>query len=447
MPLYAGLAETNITPPPGVWMCGYAFRPHGCVAVHDELWARALVLNDGNAAVAIVAMDLIGLDFDLVEAVRRSAGEATGIPAQSILLHATHTHGGPNVRSFNTMGERDPAYIDVLTRKLSGIIKQAADRLEPASLAYGDAPVQIGINRRQYPHGDGVTTIGRNPAGPVDKRVQALVVRDSRREPKALLFSHACHPTTMGGENLQITADFPGVACERVKQATGGAVMPFFLQACCGNINPEPRGTFECVQRHGEALGEAALEALDSSLEVASGPLEGQERTIELQLIPPPGIDVIQQNLDHWADKVRELKHADRPGHLLHAEGLHAYYTLEKEVAESDPMPLTKPFGIQRLRIGDVQMLGMPGEMFVQYQLDFERQAAGPVLALGYTNGVHGYVPTAADYSYGGYEVDGANRYYGTLMYTPACETLIREEAYHLLGIREPDRSPYRVHA
>jgi hypothetical protein len=126
---------------------------------------------------------------------------------------------------------------------------------------------------------------------------------------------------------------------------------------------------------------------------------------------------------------------------------LHAYYTLEKEVAESDPMPLTKPFAIQRLRIGDAQILGMPAEMFVQYQLDFERQSAGVVLSLGYTNGVHGYVPTAADYPYGGYEVDGANRYYGTLMYAPSCEMLIREEAYHLLGIREPDRSPYRVDA
>jgi neutral ceramidase len=445
MPLYAGLAEANITPPHGVWMCGYAFRPSGCTAVHDELFARALVLNDGVATVAIVAMDLIGLDFDLVEEVRRNVAERTSLPGYAILLNATHTHGGPNVRAFNTMGDRDPAYIDVLTRKIVGIIVQAADRLQPASLKYGQAPVQIGVNRRQYPNDKGVTVIGRNPSGPVDQRVQSVVVWDSRQRPTALLFSHACHPTTMGGENLEITADFPGVACGTVREATGGVVMPFFLQACCGNINPEPRGTYECVFRHGSAVGEAALEALDSAVTLSHSPIEAAETSIDLPLIPPPSRESINENLELWAGKVREFKHAARPGHLLHAEGLYNYFKLEEALASNDPISLSRPFAIQRLMLGELQFLGMPAEMFVQYQLDFERQASGPVLSLGYTNGVHGYVPVAADYPYGGYEVDGAHRYYGTLMYTADCEPLIRDEVYRLLGVREPDRTPYRI--
>src|SRR2546423_7242815 len=168
MPLYAGICETDITPPGGVWMCGYAFRPTGCAAVHDPLYARALVLDDGSASVAILAMDLIGLDFDMVEAVRTGVSEQTGIPPAAIMLTATHTHGGPNVKAFNTMGSRDPAYVDVLIRKLIGITVQAARRMRPASLAWGRAPVQIGVNRRQVPRADGgATRIGVNHAGPV----------------------------------------------------------------------------------------------------------------------------------------------------------------------------------------------------------------------------------------------------------------------------------------
>jgi hypothetical protein len=92
-------------------------------------------------------------------------------------------------------------------------------------------------------------------------------------------------------------------------------------------------------------------------------------------------------------------------------------------------------------------MLGLPAEMFVQYALDFEKQASGPVISLAYTNGVHGYVPTAADYPFGGYEVSTAYKYYGTLMYTPDCEIMIRKAAYRLLGIENPEFTPYTVEA
>jgi hypothetical protein len=381
----------------------------------------------------------------MVAKVRKLVEEKYSIPGHAVLLNAAHTHGGPNVRGFNTMGERDRAYIDVLVRKIAGAIKQAADRLEPASLAFGRAPVQIGVNRRQYPKSEGLTTIGQNPAGPVDTRVRTLVVRDSRRRPKALLFHHACHPTTVGGDNLLITADFPGVACSLIWDRTGGEVMPFFLQGCCGNVNPQPRGSFEYVAQHGTALGEAALEAMSKAEPNTASPLDVEERTIELPLIAPPAPAKIQESIDEWEAKARELMHADRPGHLMHAEGMVDYFRKELEIVERGMSALTSAFAIQRLRIGELQILGMPAEMFVQYQLDFEQQAEGPVMALGFTNGVHGYMPVAADYPYGGYEVDGAHRYYGTLMYTPECEQLIRREAYDLLGIHNPDYAEYQT--
>lgn len=445
MPLYAGVCETNITPPLGVWMCGYAFRPSGCTAVHDELYARALVLNDGRTSVAILAMDLLGLDFDLVQQVREGIAKQTGLAPEAILLNATHTHGGPNVREFNCMGSRDPAYIDVLVRKLIGVAVQAANQLQPASVAYGTAPAQIGVNRRQTSRTGGPTHIGRNYAGPVDSRVRALVVLDSRGEPFALLFSHACHPTTLGGENLQITADYPGVACEVIREELGGRELPFFLQGCAGNINPHPRGAYEDAARHGQTLAAAALEAADEAQPLESGDLSFAEKTISLSVLPPPSIEQCDRNIAEWRQKLEAERAGGHQGRILHAEGLLTFSEYERRLATGEETVKELPFAIQRVSLGGLDLLGMPGEMFVQYGLDFERQSARPLLALGYTNGVYGYVPTAADYPHGGYEVDGAYRYYGLPMYTPDCEPLIRRAAYELLAIEKPDTTAYAV--
>jgi neutral ceramidase len=447
MSFYAGVCETNVTPPLNVWMCGYAFRPTGCIGVHDELHARALVVTNGASTTAILAMDLLGLDFDLVEQVRSGITAETGIPPQAILLNATHTHGGPNVREFNTMGTRDPAYVDVLARKLVGVTKQAYGRMQPASLAYGSAPVQIGVNRRQIQATNNQSLIGRNFGGPVAPTVDVLVVRDSRGAPVAVLFSHACHPTTLGGENLEITADFCGYACGSIRQEMGEHIMPMFLQGCCGNVNPEPRGTFEDAERHGRTLGGAVLDAMDQAEPVNLGTpphIEYMEAAVALPLIRP-FTDEMEKNLAHWTAQVEVERRGGNMGRIMHAEGLRDYFEYERRQLENVPASLEKPFTIQRTALGNVQLLGMPGEMFVQYRLDFKRQADGPVFALGFTNGVHGYVPTAADYPFGGYEVNLAHRYYGTLMFTPECEPLIRQTAYDLLGIRQPDMTPYTV--
>ena len=98
----AGVSKVCITPPVGTWQGGYGARRHPSVGVHDDLFARALVLagDDGAPAGAVVAVDISGLSHDLADAARRRAGRATGIPAGSIALCASHTHGGPATRGF-----------------------------------------------------------------------------------------------------------------------------------------------------------------------------------------------------------------------------------------------------------------------------------------------------------------------------------------------------------
>ena len=440
MQILAGAAQVDITPPIGVWMCGYAFRPTGCIGIHDPLTARALVVSDGSNTVALVAMDLLGLDFDLVERIRAGVKSATGISSEAVMLHATHTHGGPNVREFNCMGSRDPEYTASLVSKLVRVTSEAASHLVPVKLAYGRAPVQIGINRRQIV--DGKCIIGENPDGPVAPYVHVVTVRRTDGRPIALLFSHACHPTTLGGDNLLITSDFCGDACEHVSEELGTDIIPFFLQGCAGNINPSPRGTFENANNHGKTLGKAALTAILGETPI-EGPISFEETGVSLPQIPPPSIEFCRDEVDTWTEAVeRELQTGDQ-GRFLHAQGLLDFAKLSLAASRSGRSSFSVPFRIQALRIAGLTILGLPAEMFVQYGLDFEQIESGPVLALGYTNGVHGYMPTAADYPLGGYEVDVAYKYYGSLMFAPASERIVRSTAYDLLGAPARLLTPY----
>ena len=143
MPLYAGVSETDITPPIGVWMSGYGGRPTGAVGIHDPLYARALVLDNGAKRVALLVMDLISLDFDMVAQVRAAVAAQAGIPPDALMLHGTHTHGGPYTQSFRCMGQRDEDYCDVLTRKLIGVVKHAAMTVQPARRTEGAGAGEI----------------------------------------------------------------------------------------------------------------------------------------------------------------------------------------------------------------------------------------------------------------------------------------------------------------
>ncbi len=333
MPLVAGFAEIDITPPIGVWMGGYALRPSGCTGVHDPLYARAAVFESAGKAVAIVSMVLIGLDMDIVVAVRIEVQKETGISPHALMLNASHTHGGPLTKSFLCMGSRDPAYIRWLMDRLIEVVKRAAEQPTYQSLAYGRAPVQVGVNRRQYGKNGKPVKIGVNPDGPVMPWVDALVIREGGNHPSAVLFSHACHPTTLGGENLEITADYCGYPSDFIKKKTGGTVFPLFLQGCSGNINPHPRGDFGWAKAHGRALGEAALDAIKHALPLNSEQIDFAKTTVDLELEPPPPLEEFERSAIDCDREAEDARSKGDVGRRMHAEGLRDYALFECEAA------------------------------------------------------------------------------------------------------------------
>jgi len=428
----AGVAEVNITPPVGTSICGFAGRKGPAESIHDELHARALVLANGGVRFCIVAADVIGFAPDLVTRIRGLAEDAAGLPGSHLMLCASHTHSGPTVMAFRSMGARDDAYEDVLCRKVAGAVKMASDNLADVSLSTGRAPVRIGYNRREFR--DGRTVLGHNPTGPEAPWVDVLRVDLQSGTPLALLFSSASHPVNLGG--LEISAEFPGYAAGFVARNLGA--VPLFAQGCCGDINCAPRdGTHAMSERLGMRLGSAALAAALDAASVESGDLAVATRAVDL----PVRVPAVEE-----AEAAREQEQArfDEAGkdpsitayRRRHQFGGQLAWSADYlREAQKGPSGQSVRFHIQAARVGSAAFVAYPGEMFVDYQLTLDRKPLlDPTFVFGYSNGCIGYVPTAKDYAGGGYEVERAYRYYGTLMITEASEGIIKRATAELLG-------------
>ena len=99
--LYAGFSKSNISPPIGAPLAGFAARNGFCEGIHDDLFARALVLESSGQAVAFVSLDVLAMPAEFVNAVRESIQAATGIGRDSIVIACTRTHAGPvTVKTF-----------------------------------------------------------------------------------------------------------------------------------------------------------------------------------------------------------------------------------------------------------------------------------------------------------------------------------------------------------
>src|SRR5262249_38695653 len=142
----------------------------------------------------------------------------TGLKREQVLLNSAHTHAGPQL-SLKVPPKDDPGaaeglrtvdYTRQLQDKVVEAVVKAAERLEPAPLSWGAGLVNFVMNRREStPNG---VVLGVNPRGLADRTAPVLRIDDADGKPLAVLFGAACHNTTLGPDNYQISGDYAGFA-------------------------------------------------------------------------------------------------------------------------------------------------------------------------------------------------------------------------------------------
>jgi predicted amidohydrolase len=384
-----------------MWMAGYAARTKPSEGVAQELYAKALALQDSDGArLVIVTTDLIGIPRPLRDFVEKEVQANYGLPASSLLLNASHTHCGPELRAskaslYGLDEERiqqAKTTMDELQAKLVGLVGQAIDQLAPAKLGYGHARCGFAMNRR-LPTPNGYQN-SPNPDGPVDHDVPVLRIDDPDGKLRAVLFGYACHNTTLSF--YEFCGDYAGYAQEYLELEHPG-VTALFMLGCGGDQNPYPRGKLDQAQQHGRALANAVEAALLPKPRPIHGPIRATLESIQLEFAAPPG-----------RDELNRLKESSDKADVRRAN------LLLDQLDRSGEIRTTYDYPVQAIQFGDdLTMVALAGEVVVDYSHRLKRELAGEqaIWIAGYSNDVFAYIPSLRVLREGGYEGRDAMRY------------------------------------
>ena len=270
--LRAGAFTVDITPAPdaALPLSGYGSRTEGFKGIHDNLHVRAIVLDDGSTAAALVACEVIGISAALWEKVAGRVAAETKIPRDNVMLASVHTHAAPAIGTYNEPAEGEAArkraeYVQRLEDAVLTAVRRAQASLEPARVGFGTGKANVNTNRRAR-DGSGGWMLGNNPDDVSDKTVAVIKFETLSGQPLAILSNYAVHGTVLGAGNLQISADLPGATSRLVETHYSDRVVSPWTSGAAGDQDPIYRvGTdFKNVAALGQLLGEEVIRVADS---------------------------------------------------------------------------------------------------------------------------------------------------------------------------------------
>jgi hypothetical protein len=376
----AGVASTVITPVEPMWLAGWAVRTEPARGTLTDLFAKALAVEDGHGnRLVLLTVDLIAISRDIAAAVAAQVHQHWGLPRERLMIYASHTHSGPEVRPnkvpfFRIRPEyaiKIEPYVEWLTSRLVDVIGAALTSLRPARLTVGRATAPFAYNRRG--------------ADVVDHDVSGLQVFAADRR-VAIVFGYACHNLVMPPNDGRYCGDYAGFAAADL-EADGTVAL--FIAGAGADQDPEPRGTEELAREHGRTLA-AAVRTAGPGREL-TGQLRVAFEDVPLQFQPMPSRDRLEA----------ERSSADAPTRTK------AEHLLDR-INRGELFAATYPCPIQVARLGDgLVLIAIGGEPVIDYALELKRRyaAAGRIVwVAGYANDMFGYVPTTAVLRGRGYE-------------------------------------------
>jgi hypothetical protein len=376
-----GCARVDITPRASVWLSGYGARNKPSDGIADKLYARALVLDDGQNKMAIVSADLLWVPLKITAEIRREVKEKIGIPEKNVLICATHTHFGPKIDRITKnwpdtpASEIDESYVQTLKKKIADSILAANKNMRQVKLGAvkGEIP-EIVYNRRTRKADGAVAMTFRLPPadpnlifGPIDPELCILRVEDMSGALVAAIVNYACHPVSGAKDKDKfyfISADYPGYTTQVIEQMEGGICL--FALGTAGNLNPVRIKRRNHRSQIGKALGGEVLRRIQFVATTGEVTLKAMKKPVTMP---------IKKDLS--------------PDRIIDADKTKGTLTTE----------------IQVLRIGDIYILGLPGEVLVEIGLEIKTRAGiENLFIISLSNDACGYVCHRQAYKEGGYE-------------------------------------------
>ncbi|HUP84439.1 MAG TPA: hypothetical protein VM143_02120 [Acidimicrobiales bacterium] len=261
--LDAGFGTATITPPTPVRLAGFA-EIQDATEVHDDLTARALVLQSDQGTLCLVVCDLMGMSPEFANPARAAVASALGLDESAVLLASTHTHAAPSTMAgTEALGWHVPeGYGDTLSQGCASAAVTAREGARAAELRYGrwSLPEGLSINRRGYPYDPWFSVLD--------------VVEEGGGARIGTLANLAIHPVALGPECLAVSADWVHPFREALQERSGGTAM--LLSGALGDVNPRHvhRQGNDCRRdgfEEAAELGAEVAEVVDGALGSTEG--------------------------------------------------------------------------------------------------------------------------------------------------------------------------------
>lgn len=397
--LRVGAAAVDITPPVGMPFQVPQRPPFPVVpasGTHDPLHAKAVVFEAGGVRAAIVSCDLTSIPGSIIAAARAEVAKTCTLPPENVMITATHTHTGPNIRPRN-FKSASPEQAEIATKYLARLPVLIAESVHAAESKLTDARAQAAIGEvrglafnRRYVMKDGTVrgSVGRTgpqefadivrPAGPTDPALPLVYIESTDGKPLASMVNFAMHLDTTSG--FEYSADYAYELSKILADVKGPDMLTQFTIGAAGNINhhylQRPEGprkvkSFAEAARIGATLAAEVLRSYEHLHPVSAVPLKVSHEMLRLKILDEKASELARlfNNADSFNDGELDVTRVD------------GVYTFQGEVTV--------------ITLGnDVAFVGLPGEIFVELGLTLKLASPYPyTLVNELANGHIGYVP------------------------------------------------------
>ena len=421
--LKAGFAEKDITPAPGTRLAA-EFASTVAGGIESPLQAKALVLSNAEVTLALVTLDVYGLQSQAASRLQQAISQATALPTAAIVIVSSHTRGGPYTTPVVGWADIDAAYLEMLVEQVPAVVSAAAASLQDASLGVG----RVRLPHLVYNH----RLLTRNmkaisawmgvppdevlePEGPTDPDFSVIVLRDGRGFPIALVWNFAADNRFSAGD--KVSAGLPFAVQKEVDARMGKHVPLFYLPGCAGNIS-----------FHSSVdAGAVASAVMAATLETTCDP------SIRLDCAAVKMILPVRDTSCLWSQPDIELKAP---------QALEAY-TREIEILQKEGAQAV-PAEVKVFRLGQFALAALPGMPFVEFALAIKEHSPAQFTFVAANAGEHlGYIATQQAFETGGFETWPARSALvgpggGEFMTEQAC--LLIEKLWKSRLASQPDR-------
>jgi neutral ceramidase len=376
-----GFSKVNLTPPFRTATAGYGNRRGKLfTSVHDSIYVRTMVIDNGSERVAIVSADLLIIPPAVTEALQSELA-SIGVDPAHVYLGATHTHNsignwGEGATRF-IYGVYNESLVNFIAHTIALSIAQASQNILPAKLSTGAIDIPEAVENRLVKN------------GPEDSRLRVLQAERSDGK-HLLLMSFTAHATCLFSRDLELSRDYPGVLVDRIEK--NGYDFAMFMAGAVASHKPHTDGAEEwnCMDWMANTIAAKFLASRDSLHTI-------QDSALVITRVPLALGDPQVKISEDW--KVRSW---------LFRAGFGEY-----------------PAYLTACRIGDVVMLGTPCDFSGEFDPALDSVAARygmTMMVTSFNGGYMGYVTPEKYYDINHYETRLMNWYApGTGEYMEKC--------------------------